>query len=660
MLIPWIDATLSTYHVDGLVKRARHEMRRRLGVYQRTVARPAPRTRLCLPALALEPVQQFFHAHPEAALSAVERGDEVLRGQFRLFGGDCHDVGFPPAWHRHPLTRKPAPRGHWSALSDDGASGDIKWLWEPARFSFAYALSRAFVASGQARYRDAFTVAFADFVRENPPYRGVHWSCGQETAHRLIAIVWASSVFGIPTAAGQERLTQFIYDSGRRIAAALDYALSQRNNHGLSELCGLWLCAGVCPDLPDASGWQSLVRARLPRLLDDQFAADGSYIQESLSYHRTALELLLLLQFFARGFGHEPLPGVTAALRRATRYLLCFADDASGQLPNFGANDGSRVLPLASVEHGDARPTLQLANFLSSGERAYPPGPWDETAAWFGHHLPLDTKLARPRACVFPSGNARSQRGASSVFLRAPEHRHHRPSQADSLHVDVWWQSENLALDPGTYLYSGAPPWGNSLAETRVHNTVSVGDMSQMIRRGRFFWTHWNQAALRLAHDLPGGTIFCASTHADPERRFSHERMLVHSSAGVLVLDRVAGPALAPIRVHWNLLDGFEKIGPGLFQRGPVRFGCEAQPHGRSLSFTADPGSNLGWHAPTYGRKLPCHAVELEVMSASATFAGHFSWSGDPGWDDLCDRLWRRWQDGDDQGARDEAQRALS
>jgi hypothetical protein len=339
---------------------------------------------------------------------------------------------------------------------------------------------------------------------------------------------------------------------------------------------------------------------------------------------------------------------------------LPFVHPKNGLMPNLGANDGSRLLPLSTLAHGDTRSTLQHAFWVGNGERAFPAGVWDEQCVWFGQTLADKVRARPPRTLVYASGNARSQRGESELYLRAPDHRHHRPSQADSLHVDLWHRGENLALDPGTYLYSGAPPWNNSLCDTRVHNTVSVGDKSQMTRHGRFFWTHWNRSVLDLAKELPGGTLFFAHTHADAARRFLHQRLVLHSALGAIVLDRVTGPEPTPIRVHWNLCDGFAPIRPSSWMKNGVLFCCEARPHGLAMSTSGDPLSHLGWHAPTYGQKHPCLAVELETVAHTASFYGLFAFSPDLSFRGLGQALWTLWQEGQLSTAREHAIHAFS
>src|SRR5690606_17874546 len=115
--------------------------------------------------------------------------------------------------------------------------GDIKDLWEPARFGWVYDLVRGYRITGEARYADAFRDRLHDWAASSPPFLGPHWACGQETAIRAVALLYAES--NLPLAGSGALLRDLLHSSGERIADGLDYALSQHNNHGISEATGL-------------------------------------------------------------------------------------------------------------------------------------------------------------------------------------------------------------------------------------------------------------------------------------------------------------------------------------------------------------------------------------------------------------------------------------
>jgi hypothetical protein len=208
------------------------------------------------------------------------------------------------------------------------------------------------------------------------------------------------------------------------------------------------------------------------------------------------------------------------------------------------------------------------------------------------------------------------RKGGWMVFSRVPCHRTHRPGQADSLHVDLWRGTENLAIDPGTYAYSEPPPWDNRLAETRVHNTCSVGECSQMRRRGRFLWTDWSCATVvERASDR-----FLARVAATWEGSHVHWRLVLLDDDGIDVLDRVVGTTTDAIRVHWNLAGTDWRRDGGRWSRGGALVAIAAPDGSEVRDVRGDPSSELGWTALGYGRREPCTAVEVESRSRAAWF----------------------------------------
>jgi hypothetical protein len=325
--------------------------------------------------------------------------------------------------------------------------------------------------------------------------------------------------------------------------------------------------------------------------------------------------------------------------------LTPFVSVTSGRVPNIGANDGTLMLPLSGTEHGDFRPVLEHAHAARAGRARFDVGPWTEEAHWFGAkpaRQPTRTTLWHTR--LYPSGNLCSRREYSRLYFRVPRHRDHRPGHADGLHVDIWRGDDNVASDPGTYLYTEAHPWNNALAETRVHNTCSVGETSQMQRHGRFFWAAWNRCRLLRHNALGDGDLFLAETSADPTKSFTHTRLVLHMALGALILDRVEGPHPETLRVHWNLPATLTPDGPGILAGQDLTVMYAADPLAQTLRTVADLTQNLGWISPTYGVREPCTAFELSCMASTVHFFTLFLWQDCPDRIDKCRTLWDGWR----------------
>src|SRR5690606_31019331 len=102
------------------------------------------------------------------------------------------------------------------------------------------------------------------------PFSGVHWSCGQETTIRAIALLYAeANLASAPSSdhAALARIASVLAASGERIADAVGQAISQRNNHAISEAVGmLVLGTRFRGSHPDAARWAREGRRLLERL----------------------------------------------------------------------------------------------------------------------------------------------------------------------------------------------------------------------------------------------------------------------------------------------------------------------------------------------------------------------------------------------------------
>lgn len=114
-------------------------------------------------------------------------------------------------------------------------------------------------------------------------------------------------------------------------------------------------------------------------------AADGSFSQHSVTYHRVLLDTLIYVEFWRRQFDAAPFSGLFyRRAQAALGWLRVMTDPLSGNAPNLGSNDGAMLLHVHSCDYRDFRPSIQTAASLFWGRRLFPAGPWDEPAYWLG------------------------------------------------------------------------------------------------------------------------------------------------------------------------------------------------------------------------------------------------------------------------------------
>jgi len=608
---------------------------------------------------------------PDYGNTAIEEANRLLGGELKYFSREYQKTGFPPNWHKDPITNYQSPIDlHWSQISDDyviarralalpdeaismdeeAASAtnashsvpfgrrhrDIKFIWEPNRFAFVYTLVRAYAIAQDEKYPQAFWQLIQDWAEHSPPNTGANWKDGQEIALRLMA--WTFGFYAFihsPSATPDHisRFTQLVAAQAERIHANIGYAISTRSNHTISEAFGLWIVGLLFPELKDAEKYFTLGKRLLEEEAKKQIFPDGSYAMYSLNYHRFILHLYL----YAIQLGElNQLPFtiyLKNSISKSISFLSHLTDPASGQMPVYGSNDGALVLPLNNCDFTDYRPLLHLGSVITTGKPMFDSGDWDEDVYWLCDTSPLSQReMARVREksqSSFPHGGTYILRNTNShAILRCTDFTS-RPSHADQLHMDLWMNGHNIAIDAGTYLYSGEGIWRNGLARTSAHNSVTVDNKDQMTMVSRFTWTNWAKGKV-LKH-----TDYLWQGEHDGYKPVRHKRTVtVLEGDRWLVIDDLTADEPHHYTLHWLLNDV-----PFTQNKNSLHLNYEASTYkiqigltsgeGKLSVFRADSNSTYGWRSRYYGHKEPAISLLLEAHQPAASFWTFFGFEND-------------------------------
>lgn len=556
----------------------------------------------------------------------LQTADEILSGWYHPFGGQKAQITFSTGIDT-PV--------HWSKVGDQVNNKDIKWLWEPCRFTWVYDLAKAWLLTRDDHYVQFFWQKFEGFIEQNPVNSAPNWTSAQEAAMRIITWLMVYQVFKespATTAKHTSQMVAAIWQHAARIPPTLGYARSQNNNHLISEALGLVIAGSLFSNKSlIARNWLKLGVKELNQALLKQIEADGTYSQHSTNYHRLMLQLALAYCGYAKQIGIEIPQEVSNRLGAATRWLAAQLDPISGRLPNLGHNDGSLLLPLGVAEFRDYRPTLQAAGLTLLGQPLLPAGTWDELPLWLG--LPVlengypTPQLSSPAIHSIHSENiTASLRGVTF---------HGRPAHADQLHLDIWWDGLNIAQDAGTFSYNDPPPWQNPFSSTLVHNTLSIDGQDQMLKASKFLWLRQAQAKW---YNAPSKDILMASHNGYCRAGVIHQRIATFVNANHLeVIDQVnfnQKSEAKQIILHWLLadwqwqLDGSDfnlKNGDRMikvsFDAVSIKDASTYLPFEISLIRAGETlfGKRntpfLGWASDTYGEKHPALSLSLQIQT---------------------------------------------
>ena len=134
----------------------------------------------------------------------------------------------------------------------------------------------------------------------------------------------------------------------------------------------------------------------------------------------------------------------------ATTWLSKFINIKTGECPNIGGNDGAFCYQLHNLEYNNFKPSVQLSHIVFFKKYLFDDGPWDEPLYWFDIIKNKYSRKNYPKKDleIMKEGGYGIIKNNSNflAILRIPKYKF-RPSQADPLHLDLWFEGINLLRD---------------------------------------------------------------------------------------------------------------------------------------------------------------------------------------------------------------------
>jgi hypothetical protein len=495
----------------------------------------------------------------------IAAADEILQNKFKYFFDKTYFLGDDPDWFLNPVTQKCERRDkHWCDINFfDPDVGDIKFIWEPSRFAWSYILARAYAATNQVKYAQKFWDLFESWLNANQPNMGPNYACGQECAIRLMAMCFAFYVFAgdeSSTLERKERLLKAIVFHADRVEKNIEFAISTKTNHSITEAAGIYTVGLLFPEFKKAQLWKQRGKIILTSDAFRQIYPDGSYIQHSTNYHRLMLQdyiwVLRLAQLNKDIFNGASVQRV----HKAVEFLYQLLDE-TGRTPNYGSNDGALIVPLNNCDYLDYRPVIQAGFYLLEKRKIFDKGPWDEDLLWlFGDEvMSAQPEKKRRESSRFDDGGYYTIRNKDSWAMIRCHSFKDRPSHADMLHLDLWYKGTNILRDSGSFMYYSQNEWQNYFTKTYAHNTVTVDNKDQMEKISRWLWLRWLKSETIFTDTAYKGFRLFAGRHFGYSRlqqKVVHQRTVLAKNNLWIVVDDIFGCGKHGVELNWHLCSG--------------------------------------------------------------------------------------------------------
>lgn len=387
---------------------------------------------------------------------------------------------------------------HWLDINDyDNKAGDIKFVWEPSRFSHIYTLIRYDKHSGVDCSERVFS-EIERWIDGNKINQGPNFKCSQEISLRVMNWTFALYYYkNSPNLTEQlfNKIQHYIYWQIDHVYHNINFSrIAVRNNHAITETLLLYLAGLLYPDFPGAKKWKSEGKRWFEQEIAYQIYEDGTFLQFSMNYHRVVIQLLTWALKLSELHGDRFQDVVYDRAKKSLDFLFSCMNCSTGWLPNYGNNDGALFFKLGDAHYRDYRPQLGALSKALGVEWKYG---ISEDVFWYGLGDKIEDQnvVDHPEACVskFEKGGYYLFESEDSFsFIRCGNHKD-RPAQADNLHLDLWYKDMNILHDGGTYKYNSNIDDLKYFMGTESHNTVMLDNYDQMEKGSRFIWYHWTQ-----------------------------------------------------------------------------------------------------------------------------------------------------------------------
>lgn len=516
----------------------------------------------------------------------VAASERIAAGRWRIFDREfaTDPRGFD--WNRDPLTGVQASDAFGPSidLHDRGAVGDIKYLWEPNRHLLLVSCAQAYAASGDERHLTLLRTLLESWLARCRYPQGPNWSSGLELAIRLInwSLCWqmiggaSSAAFrGEDGRAFRDAWLRSVYQHVHFVRGHYS-RFSSANNHLMGEAAGVFVAGCTWPLWPAVRRWGEEAFAILQREVEAQVAPDGVDREQTLSYQRFVLEFLVLCRLAGRGAGCRFPQAFDARLLAMIDFLESLTD-VGGNLPMIGDADDGSVVQLSHEPSFDGVRYLAAAGRIAVGR---PMGVtlgtveaevvrWLTGAPERGGLEPAGVVGQPVPRTSFPEGGyyllgrdlglpaeVRMLVDAGPLgYLSIAAHGH-----ADALAVWLSVAGREFLVDPGTYLYHGAPQWRAWFRGTSAHNTLSVDGLDQSEQAGSFLWARHASARCVMFEESVDRGVFVGEH--DGYRRLTdpvvHRREIRRSGATFEITDILEAREGHDVDQWWHFAESCE------------------------------------------------------------------------------------------------------
>ncbi len=551
--------------------RFKYELEKRIGILQKKMpVNPSFKQFSTLSAWKESSSAFFFKSKEEVTCSKnpseklQETYHKITQGTYSFFSAQEFHLGKEYDWITNPDTgyQYNINQHSLNLESLSAEAGDIKYVWEKARFAFLYTIIRYDYHFEQDCSQQVFK-EILDFIEKNPINQGPNYNCSQEISIRVFNWIFALHYYKNSSSLTEkvfETILNSIYWQIHHVYQNIHFSrIAVRNNHAITETLALYIVPLLFPSMPNAEKWKRKGKKWFEQEIEYQIYEDGTFLQFSMNYHRVVIQLLTWGIQLAHKNGEKYSPIVYERAKKSIEFLNSCQDNQTGWLPNYGNNDGALFFNLTDQDFRNYKPQLYaLASILKMDFMGDLSEKDKEELKWLNiseNSHKVDFPLSKKYE--YKVGGYYVIREKEIItFIRCGKYKD-RPFQADNLHLDIWVKGVNVLWDAGSYKYNTNEEELNYFNGTKSHNTAMIEGYNQMKKGKRFIWYHWIKEAYGEIAEKEEDFIFKGSFKGYKElgSEVTHTREIIKKKNCLewIVQDTFEGVSNHTIEINWHV-----------------------------------------------------------------------------------------------------------
>lgn len=383
----------------------------------------------------------------------------------------------------------------WYDINIKNYKDDVRVFWEKNRLQFLPIYAILAIRQNNPEKLVAFLRRWEEV---NPYNYGLNWVSNLEIAIRSVSIFLAYIVYITYTGSRNDYIERLLFKHIYRVYKDIEYTEKcMPNNHLIGEAAALYLVGSLLK-----TEYSDNFLRRSKRILKDCisfFRDDGTYIESSLSYHRFAIQMYLLVYLLSKRLGDDFLEHEFQRMITQSYKFFCCIEKQDGTYPQFGDWDDGVFYRTSSKSPTNFRDFVDSLGYMA-GYHEIKNVEISFLEAFFGNIygeslVVPDFYSSYPIFELFSYGKYGVYKDYQIyVFINNEEQIFH--AHADGLAIELSFGGKHVLTDSGTYSYNLNKNLRRYFRSTRAHNTAFLG-ADQSTQVGSFRWVDQAFTTLR-------------------------------------------------------------------------------------------------------------------------------------------------------------------